>query len=296
MRFEEKPVRESVRSVSGRPRGSGLASGSEARGKGIGTLSAALVAAAVLALAMVRGPEARTTAGGGSGADPVMILAGPNDGEPINCRTLSRELRTDYIEPATIVVCLNGAYCFSRPLFENASVDPASGLLTTPIEVDLADTDATNPLRASSGSAAQEIRLSVYLYDDLTAEFVGAADWIGYVLRPSLEVLVPGSGAAPGIAVPEGKIAFRIRPLEVDLNALIFAASSPEVLRSSPEDPALFREARVLAGGNLTGSPGGPDAVFLERTALPETAFAVLWTYDPAGGWKSSAVVRIPKL
>lgn len=295
MTFEEKAVRAAVPCVSGSPRGSRSPSGSEARGKAGRTLSAALVAAAVFCLPIVPGPGAATS-GGGPSADPVMILAGPNDGEPINCRTFCRELRTDHAGPATIVVCVNGAYSWSRPLRERASVDPASGLLKTPIEVDLAETDSARPLGRFPGGPAEEIRLSVYLYDDLTAHLLGSADWTGYVLRPRLEVLAPGAGAAGGVAVPEGKIALRVHPLDGDTHALVFAAGAPEVLRSSPEDPAVYSEARVLAGGNCTGSPVGPDALVVERTVLPEASFAVLWTYDPARGWKSSAVVRIPKL
>ncbi len=237
--------------------------------------ASALAVAALLAATTGEGSSWRD--------DPVLVLFGPNDGEPINCRTATPELVTNYDAPATISVYVNGCYHRSCSLAP-AALDPERGLVATPIEVDL---DAAIPSRgkAGSGSSSGPLAVTVYLYDALTSELVGCAEWVGRVSRPSLEPL-----DSPG------ESAWRIRPLPGDTYFILFAASSRDGLGSSPEDPDAFRSARVVAGGNCAEAAADPahPGLAVAVGQLPQPAFLVLWTYDAKRGWKSSPVTPAP--
>lgn len=249
-------------------------------------------AAGALALAAVTAPGATRSYGTGSGGDPVMVLAGPNDGEPINCRTVTPVLRTDYRAPATVAVFVNGNYHWSGPL-PCEREDVSTGMVLAPIEVDL---DAASVPKGQTGfeGPVSPVCVTVYLYDAHTSELVGSANWIGRVSRPVLENLGPiggGSGSAPGRAR-----ALRLRPLPADVYFLVLSAGSREALRFSPEDPEAFRHAEVAAGGNC--AEAGADFNNAGLTIAVESSssgpgFFVLWTYDPATGWKSSAVLAV---
>lgn len=256
-------------------------------------------------------------AGAVSPESPVELLfrlSGPNDGEPINSRSVELTLSTNYRDRGLVSIFVNDRYVASWSLRAVAVPDPESGLWVARIPIDLTDAaraaeDATRP-----GSAA--VRVRVYLYSVQTSRLVTFDDWTARVERPSLE-FPTRDGTLAGLTLPAGKVPVVAHLLEGDSYFFVLASTRKEILARSPQDPATLREARIVAGGSCPvetspdrarGTRGAQRVVILEpgRLVDPEDVplpqedgevsqpLIVLWTYDTARGWKRSIIEELP--
>jgi hypothetical protein len=230
-------------------------------------------------------------------------LCGPNDGEPINGRTVRLKLLTNYEERSSISVHVNHVFLYSLPLDPNSRSDDATGLLTANIDFDI-----ERALRSSGDSPT--ITVTVYLYSDLTSRLVAYREWEGNLGRPWIEFLpkntgnrsqgTPPPGAPAPATGPAGFTAMAIRPLQNDSYFLLFASTQKETLSLSPDDPEVFRKARLVGSGSCF--PYGTEShvknvVYLDTSLESSTqqVFVVLWTYDTDGGWKRSSITSVPR-
>src|SRR5688572_21736240 len=98
------------------------------RARWIVILCGAAVGAPILEILEERlfGPYDVVEAQGGQGTQkPIFRVDGPNDGEPINSRCLNLTLRTNFSDPGTIDVSVNGIAIHSRSLQLRSLFDPA---------------------------------------------------------------------------------------------------------------------------------------------------------------------------
>lgn len=279
-------------------------------------LGAAMAALLVALMAGAGGPGAQAS-GGDPGTELPQLhfeLRGPNDGEPINARYVKLLVRTNYAEFAALSVTINGAYLYSRSLQALGETDPETNLLLAEIDVDLYDAEMRLGLDLDGPEA---LAVRVLLYDALTGHLVAYDDWTGTLARPSMEFVVPDEpqdgvvtipdadkdGAGGGAQspwelreTPPGKIPTLVRTVSGDAFALIFTSPDAELLSLSPEDPQILMEASCVLATTCESLVRAGGLVFLEPgdPAAEADTFVVIWTYDPVGGWKRSAIAPLP--
>ena len=242
--------------------------------------------------------------GGQGTSKPIFRLDGPNDGEPINSRCLNLTLRTNFSEPGTIDISVNGIALQSRSLQLRSLFDPATGLYSSPIDIDLEAVQKRVPSLFNNPDAPP-LEVTVVLHS--SRGLVTFTSWVGYVGRPWLEFLRSstdrnpiGRGAGAGqIAgpVPNGLLGIVLHPLSTDSYYFLVASSNTDLLKLHPENPRLLREGKVLAGEPwfVPKSEAPPRKVIVIDPKVVRETQVVLWTHSFQGGWHRSAVFTIPR-
>lgn len=242
---------------------------------------------------------------GPNDGEPINGRAAPNDGEPINGRML--KLVTNYDEKGSISVYVNHVFFYSRSLYLNARRDDATGVLTSDIDFDI------ERAQRLSGDAPT-ISVTVYLYSDLTSRLVAYQEWEGNLGRPWIEFLSKSAGnqGNPGAPLnspgggmqsphaPAGVTAMAVHPLQDDFYFNLLASTRKDLLFLSPDDPQLFRGARVVGSGSCFpyGAENREKNVVYLDTSLESSGsqvYVVLWTFDSLGGWKRSEIQLVPR-
>ena len=236
------------------------------------------------------------------------VLAGPNDGEPINCR-VKLDLRTNYAEKGNVAVLINERRLFERPLFQGGFYD--DDYYVTQVELDVAQAGkllGEDFLHPDAGP----VRITAQLYSP-QKKFVTSYLWSGFVGKPWVEIVTtsssshgsgegskdPNSGNSGSPAPPvSGSPGIALHPMSKDLLFLVVASSQTDLLKLSPDDSRLLREGRLVETGTFSERRDGTFArtvvnlESLRRFNWPQT-FVVLWTYDSRGNWKRSIVSQV---
>jgi len=237
---------------------------------------------------------------------PIFRLCGPNDGEPINSRTLTLKLFTSFSEQATIDVSVNGVPFGSRSLHYRSRLDPATGLYMSPVEIDLEQVQRTIPWLFDNPDAPP-LEVTILLHSSRGP--VTFTEWEGYIGRPWVEFLttspdrnpVGRGGAARRVdgPVPTGMVGIVVHPLSRDSYYFLVASTRPDILRLSPENPRLLREGKVLGGENWyvprAGDAPPRKVIVVDPRDFPAGTQVVLWTHSFYGGWKRSPLFLLPR-
>jgi hypothetical protein len=273
-------------------------------------LSALLVAASILDLGQSRFPREAAARGAmeedGGQEDIFVHLCGPNDGEPINSRSLVFKLSTNAANAGVIWVSANGSFLYSQPFRSDLHFDAQSGLFVTSVAVDIELLHRLFPARFLDPDAAP-FTITASLYNADGTRLITYGDWTGYIEKPWVEVVslqaskAEGNGT-DGVAVDEegeeaplGTLRVLVHTLAKDTFYFLLASPDRQLLTLSPEDPPLLRQARKLAAGSCGPETGAQEVLYLDSVSdLPwSPTYMVLWTFDFYGGWKRSAVFQV---
>ena len=237
-------------------------------------------------------------------AKPIFRLDGPNDGEPINSRCLNLTLRTNFSDPGTVDVSVNGIAIHSQSLQFRSLFDPKTGLHVSPIDIHLETVQKRLPSLFNNPDAPP-IEVTVVLHS--SKGLVTFTSWAGYVGRPWVEFLKSsidrnpigrGAGAAQAAGpVPNGLLGIVIHPLSSDSYYFLVASSNADLLKLPPENPRLLREGKVLAGETwfVPKSEVPPRKVIVIDPKVVRETHVVLWTHSFHDGWHRSAVFAVPR-
>lgn len=239
-------------------------------------------------------------------------LVGPNDGEPINCRTLRLTVRTSYNEPGNLVIFLNERKLTQRALRKGWHRGD-DDLFETSLEIDvlLASRALGEDYFAPD---AGPLRVNVQLFSPLGA-FVTSYLWTGFVGKPWFEVLPDSEnggivvernpaqpilipGLPPAVIVRKLPPRVLLHPVRKDVFYMLVASLNEESLHSTPEDATFLQGARLVESGGFNVSPEGTllsTEVSLEpiQRLRWQHAYIVLWTLNEKGEWKRSPVSAV---
>jgi len=214
-----------------------------------------------------------------------IALHGPNDGEPINSRTLLLNVETQSATRAFISVYVNDVYLSTQAI-------PAGGGVTD-VKVDLEEA-AIRVGESLLATSKGPVRVTAYLHEGRTSRIVTFDEWSGRVVRPWIEeISAAGGSEAGGSDATVQQLV--LHPRQGDRYYFLLASTHQEWLTRQPSDPRVLNRTWNLASGAWMGERN-PVLNLENLDYLPEGIYAVLWTYVPevGNGWRRSPIVRLP--